>query len=181
LNFAARIVETLEDRDAKIFSLLALYSISKDKKFLDDAMSIAENDDDFLRIVEYSEFSAELINIVQKIKNRYKKNVAYSILLEKTGDMNFATKIKDVRILAASMKRLALKKTYPENLSIARMIPDPYYRSLALIEISYREKIDLDREIKDAVGMIKNMTIRRRLLRKIGKMLNCQNGTFEHG
>lgn len=62
--------------------------------------------------------------------------------------MNFATKIKDVRILSASMKRLALKKTYPENLSIARMIPDPYYRSLALIEISYREKI-LDREIKD--------------------------------
>lgn len=83
MNFAARIVETLEDRDAKIFSLLALYSISKDKKFLDDAMSIAENDDDFLRIVEYSEFSAELINIVQKIKNRYKKMLRTQSFLKK--------------------------------------------------------------------------------------------------
>ena len=166
LNVAAKVVESLKDRDAKIFGLVCLYNFSKDRKFLDDALAIAENDDDFLRIVEYSEDVSELSDVPPKIKSRYKRDVAYSILLEKTGDMNLVSKIRDLRILSASMKRIVLKKPYPENLSIARMIPEPYYRALALIGISEKEKVDLKTEINDAVEQIKNPALRRRLREK---------------
>jgi len=166
LNVAAKVVESLKDRDAKIFGLVCLYNFSKDRKFLDDALAIAENDDDFLRIVEYSEDVSELSDVPPKIKSRYKRDVAYSILLEKTGDMNLVSKIRDLRILSASMKRIVLKKPYPENLSIARMIPEPYYRALALIGISEKEKVDLKAEINNAVEQIKNPALRRRLREK---------------
>ncbi|WP_290595636.1 MULTISPECIES: hypothetical protein [unclassified Archaeoglobus] len=166
LKVAAKVVEDLKDRDAKIFGLVCLYNFSKDRKFLDDALAIAENDDDFLRIVEYSEDVSELSDVPLRIKSRYKRDVAYSILLEKTGDMNIASKIRDLRILSASMKRVALRKTYPENLSTARMIPEPYYRALALIEISKKDNIDLREEIDDAVQQIKNQALQRRLREK---------------
>lgn len=166
LNVAAKVVEGLKDRDAKIFGLVCLYNFSKDRKFLDDALAIAENDDDFLRIVEYSKDVSELSDVPPKIKSRYKRDVAYSILLEKTGDMNLVSKIRDLRILSASMKRVALRKTYPENLSTARMIPEPYYRALTLIEISKKENIDLRGEIDDAVQQIKSQALQRRLREK---------------
>jgi len=169
LNVAAKVVESLEDRDAKIFGLICLYNFSKDRKFLDDALAMAENDDDFLRIVEHSKDVSELSDVPSKIKSKYKRDVAYSILLEKTGDMNLAPKIRDLRILSATMKRIALRKTYPENLNTARMIPEPYYRALALIEISKKENIDLRGEIDNAVQQIKSQVLRRRLREKIIK------------
>lgn len=166
VNLAAKVVDGIEDVEAKIFGLIHLYNFSKDTKFLKQALSIAKEDEDVLRIIEYSEDVSELINLPERIKNQYRKDVAYSILLEKTEDLNLIPRIRDLRILSASLKRIALRKMYPENLNIARMIPEPYYRALALVELSKKEAIDLQEEIDAAVQQIKSHALRRRLREK---------------
>lgn len=163
VNLAAEVVDSIKDVEAKIFGLINLYNFSKDAKFLKQALSLAKEDEDFLRIIEYSESVSELLNLPERIKNQYRKDIAYSTLLEKTEDLNLIPRIKNSRILSATLKRVALRKKYPENLSIARIIPEPYYRALALIEVSKREAIDLRKEIDDAVQQIKSHTLRRRL------------------
>ncbi|WP_202318603.1 hypothetical protein [Archaeoglobus neptunius] len=165
-DIAAKVAEDLEDREAKIYAMMVLYNFSGDKKFLEKALSIAETDEDHLRIIEYSENPLAVAEVAKKIDDPYRKDVAYSILLERTGDLNFSLKILSPRILSAALKRLAGRKPYPENLNIARMIPDPYYRSLALIEIASRYGVELSSEIKGSIDAVKNPSLRRRLIEK---------------
>ena len=104
--------------------------------------------------------------LASSISPSYRRDVAFSILLEKTGDLNYASKIRDVRVLSSSLKRLALKKRFPENLSIARMIPDHYYKCLALLELSEKEGIDLKEEILENAEKIKSNYLRGKIIAK---------------
>ncbi len=165
VNLAFKVVKNLEDREARIMGYIYLYNFTCDEAFLELAINEAETDDDLLRIVEYSK-SKKLSTVAMRIKDQYKRDVAYSILLERSGDLNLAGKIVDRRLQAASLKRLALKKPYPESLSVARMISDPYYRTLALIEIAgnaEREGVDLGREILESCRLISNPYLRKRV------------------
>ena len=168
---AKRVAEEIEDREAKIQALISLYNVSKDGDFLDRAISLASSDEDFLRIVEYSDYCDDLIKVVSLISKPYIKNVAYATLLEKTGDLSFSTKIRDVRILSASLKRLSSKLRYPESLTVAMMIPDAYYKSLALIELSKRESVDLSQEISKIAENIKSKYLRERVISLLKSLL----------
>ncbi len=132
---------------------------------------MASSDEDFLRIVEYSDYCDDLIKVVSLISKPYIKNVAYATLLEKTGDLSFSTKIRDVRILSASLKRLSSKLRYPESLTVAMMIPDAYYKSLALIELSKRESVDLSQEISKIAENIKSKYLRERVISLLKSLL----------
>ncbi len=166
VNLAFKVVNNLEDREARIMGYIYLYNFTRDEAFLNLAINEAETDDDLLRIVEYSKFTKRLSAVAVRIGDQYKRDVAYSILLERSGDLNFAAKIVDERLQAASLKRLALKKSYPENLSLARLISNPYYRTLALIEIAEREKVDIGKEILQNCKLIDNPYLRRKMEEK---------------
>ncbi len=167
VKLAEKVVRSLEDRAAKIFGFLTLFNLTKDSKFLRDAVEMAEKDEDYFMIVELSD--EPLTEIAEMIESSYRKNLAYCIILEKTGDLNLATKITDTRLLSASLKRVALKKRYPESLMIARIVPDPYYRALALMELAERDMLDLRDEIAEAVKLVRNTALRRRLEEKMKK------------
>jgi len=161
VELAERVVKSLEDREARIFGLIALYNLTYNPEYLKSAVEAAETDDDLLLIVERSKIP--LPEIAEMISSPYRRDIAYCTILEKTGDMNFSAKISDARLLSASLKRLAVKKIYPENLRIARMIPEPYYRAVALMELAEKENVDLREEIASAIAQVKNFTMRRRL------------------
>ncbi len=161
VELAEKVVRSLEDREARIFGLVVLHNITENMEYLKNAIETAETDEELLLIIERSK--TPLPEIAEMINSPYRRDIAYCIILEKTGDMNFSSKISDARLLSASLKRLALKKLYPENLRIARIIPDPYYRALALMELAEREKVDLKDEIVSTVGQVKNSAMKRRL------------------
>ncbi len=167
MELAKRVALSIDDSAAKVLALLQLYSISKDEELLKHAVKYAKDDEDYLRIVEYAEPEVAK-EVAELIVDKYKKNLALACIMEKSGDLNYALKMDDIKILSAAMKRLALKKPYPANLTIARMIPDPYYRCLALIEISKREKLDLRNEIAKNCGLIDNRALRNWIVKKIG-------------
>ena len=173
VTLAFKVVSSLKDREARIMGYVYLYNFTSDDAFLDLAINDAETDDDLLRIIEHSNFSEKLPPLAMKIKGEYRRNVAYSILMERSGNLNFAAKITDQRLQSASMKRLAMKKSYPENLSIARMIPDPYYRALALIEIAKKDGIDLSGQIMESCRLISNPHLRKRVVEK-AKSINLR-------
>ncbi len=166
VELAFRVVSSLEDREARIMGYVYLYNFTRDEAFLDLAISEAETDDDLLRIVEYSKFTKRLYPVAVRIGDQYKRDVAYSILLERSGDLNFAAKIVDKRLQASSLKRVALKKPYPESLSLTRLISDPYYRTLALVEIAEKEKVNLGKEILESCKLISNPYLRRKMEEK---------------
>lgn len=170
VELAEKVVRSFEDREAKIFGLVTLYNITENPEFLKSAVETAETDEELLMIVERSK--TPLLEVAEMISNPYRRDIAYCTILEKTGDMNFSSKISDARLLSASLKRLALKKIYPENLRIARMIPDPYYRALTLTELAEREKVDLREEITSAIGQVKNSAMRKRLEEVLEKNIN---------
>lgn len=170
VNLAEKVVRSFEDREAKIFGFLTLFKLTRNPDYLKDAVEMAETDEDYLMIVERSEEA--LPEIAEMIESSYRKNLAYCVLLEKTGDLNLTTKISDVRLLSASLKRVAMKRHYPESLRVARMIPDPYYRALALMELGEKERIDLKDEIAEAVKQVDNAAMRRRLEEKMKKNIN---------
>ncbi len=123
VDLAEKVVRSFENREAKIFGFLTLFNLTGNSQYLKDAVEMAETDEDYLMIVERSD--EPLPEIAELIESSYRRNLAYCILLEKTGDLNLITKISDTRLLSASLKRVALKKRYPESLRIVRMIPDP--------------------------------------------------------
>ncbi len=164
LDLAERVCMSLRDREARIMCLLNLYRFTSSDRFLHLAIEMAESDEDYLRVIEYSDRS-DLACVAEMISDDYRRDLAYSILLERSGDLNYAVKIKDIRLLSAAMKRLSSRKIYPENLTLARMIPDAYYRCLALIEISNKEGIDLSKEIELLSHSIPNKYLRERVLK----------------
>ncbi|MET1124202.1 MAG: hypothetical protein ABWW66_02920 [Archaeoglobaceae archaeon] len=160
VELARKVASNIEDPAAKVQAFLNLYRFTGDEEFLKLALEAAEDDDDYLRIVEAGCDVADLIS------DGYKRDVAYATLLERTGDMNYLTRISDRRIASAAMKRLAAKKLYPESLRIARLIPDAYYRALALMEIAEKEGIDLSAEIEAAIAAVENRSLRDWLSKK---------------
>jgi hypothetical protein len=179
IEVAMRFLSTIEDREARIQALVNLYNITRDLSLLKEACELAETDEDILRIVEYSKIEGvdelELIEaLALTIPPGYRRDVAFSILLERTGDLNYASKIGDIRILSSSLKRLALKKRYPENLSIARMIPDHYYKCLALIKLAEKEKINLKKEIMEYAEKIKSNYLRSKIISKLNSLQTLQ-------
>ncbi len=169
LTLAKDIANSLKDREAKVLALLNLYSFSGDSEFLILAKEFAESDDDLLRIVEVADekFAKD---VAYSIKDDYKKNLAFAHLLERFGNLNYAMEINDQRILSASLKRLVARIPHPRNLILARMIPDPYYKCLALLEISKKENLDKN-EILVECSKIKNKQLRNWLFRKIQQKL----------
>jgi hypothetical protein len=163
-EMALKIAEEIEDVEAKIQALIAIFNSSGDPAFLQQAEEIAQTDEDLLRIVEYARMNDRLPKVASKILKPYQRDVAFGILLERTLDLNYARKIRDKRVLSTSLKRVALKLRYPEKLAIARMIPDAYYKCLALIEIAKSEKIDLQNEILDCSSGIKSGYLRKRII-----------------
>ncbi|MCS7145058.1 MAG: hypothetical protein NZ879_08595, partial [Archaeoglobaceae archaeon] len=99
--------------------------------------------------------------VAERIKDRYKKDLAYASLFEKTCNFKYFEKILDQKIASASMKRVSEKLAFPKNLEIARRIPDPYYRCLALAEISEKEKMELREEIISSLNEIDNFWLKK--------------------
>lgn len=164
---AEKIVNSLEDREAKIYGLLTLFRVSGKDGYLQSAINIAETDEDYLSIIENS--CKPLNELAEKIKSSYRRDLAFCTLLEKTCDLNYAAKVNNLRLLSASLKRVALKKSYPENLRVARMIPDPYYRAITLAEISEREGLNLKDEILCTASLVESENLRQFLFRKLSK------------
>ncbi len=156
LELAEKLAESIQDPEAKVMAFLNLYMISKKQDFLDKAIKNARSDSDYLRIVEITG-----LDLAESIKDPYKRDLAYASLFERTCDFNYSEKIQDRKIASASMKRVSEKLGPPENLKVARRIPDAYYRCLALVEISEKEKIDLRAEILDSLNAIENIWLRK--------------------
>lgn len=156
LELAQKIAESIQDSEAKVMAFLNLYLVSKKQEFLDQALNSAKSDSDYLRIVEISG-----LDFVGFIKDPYRRDIAYASLFERTCDLKYSEKICDKKIASASMKRVSEKLSFPENLRIARSIPDAYYRCLALIEISEKEKLDLRAEILESLNAIENIWLRK--------------------
>ncbi|MDI9645438.1 MAG: hypothetical protein QFX40_01935 [Archaeoglobales archaeon] len=157
IQLAEKISSEIKYSSAKVQAFLNLYSFSLNEKYLQKAIESASCDEDYLRIVEKS-LREDMVDL---IKDKYKKDLAYSFLLEKTNNLNFAAKISDRRLLSAAMKRLCEKMNYPENLKIARMIPEEYYRCLALVGIEEKEKIGLEKEIEQCINSVENLNMRK--------------------
>ncbi len=160
IQLAEKISSEIKYSSAKVQAFLNLYLFSLNEKYLQKAIESASCDEDYLRIVEKSLRE----DIIDLIKDKYKKDLAYSFLLEKTNNLNFAAKIGDQRLLSAAMKRLCEKMNYPENLKIARMIPEEYYKCLALMDIEEKEKIGLEKEIEYCINLVENLNMRKWLM-----------------
>ncbi len=168
LEAAEKVCEAIKDSSARVQAYLNLYSLTSDEKYLKLAVESAESDEDYLRIVEF----AALPEIAELIADRYRRDLAFAAILERSGDVNYALKISDGRILSAALKRLAARLRYPENLRVARMIPDAYYRCLALATIAERERIDLRDEIAASARLIENRSLRSWIERKLEKFFD---------
>ncbi|MDK2875611.1 MAG: hypothetical protein PWQ22_21 [Archaeoglobaceae archaeon] len=162
LNLAEKIADSIKDPDARVMAFLNLYLASKDQKFVEKALKTAEKDEDLLRIVEITGFDATSL-----IKDSYKRDLAYASLFERTKSLEYLEKISDVRLASASMKRVSEKLSFPFNLEVARKITDPYYRCLALIEISEKEGLDLKKEIEEALNSIENPYLQKWLRNRL--------------
>ncbi len=151
LDLGEKMAESIQDCEAKVMAFLNLYIVSKKHEFVEKALKVARNDEDFLRIVEVSG-----LDVVGFINNAYRRDLAYASLFERTGKFEYLEKISDKKIASASMKRISEKLSFPESLKFAKSIPDPYYRCLALLQILEREGIDLVKEIKESMVEIEN-------------------------
>jgi len=156
LGLAEKLAERIQDHEAKVMAFLNLHSISKRQDFVEKALKFAKSDEDYLRIVEVAG-----LDLAELIKNEYRRDLAYASLFERTTDLRYAEKIRDRKIASASMKRVSEKLFFPENLELAKRIPDPYYRCLALAEISEREKLDLKEEIAGALNAVENPWLKK--------------------
>ncbi len=167
LDFAEKVCLNLEDHEAKVMALVSLYTYTNDKKFLELAVKSAETDSDYLRIVEYSKYDKELDEIAGMIGDEYKRDLAYSILLEKSGNLNYLAKIRNPKIVSASLKRIALRRPYPESLTLAKMIPDPYYKCLTLMELAEKYQINVREELEEACKSIKQRGLKNWVMKKM--------------
>lgn len=156
LELAEKLAESIQDAEAKVMAFLNLYLVSKKREFLDQALKNARSDTDYLRIVEISG-----LDFVEFIKDPYRRDIAYASLFERTSDFKYSEKICDKKIASASMKRVSEKLAFPENLRVARSIPDAYYRCLALLEVSKKEKMDLRAEILASLNAIENIWLKK--------------------
>lgn len=162
LDLAEKIAESIKDSEAKVMAFLNLYLASKDKKFVEKAFKIAKKDEDLLRIVEVSG-----LDVAELIKDNYKRDLAYASLFERTKCLKYLEKVSDIRLASASMKRVSEKLSFPHNLEIAKNIADPYYRSIALIEISEKEGLDLSKEIEESINAIGNHYLQKWLRNRL--------------
>lgn len=170
IQLAEKISSEISYPSARVQAFLNLYSFSLNEKYLQKAVESASCDEDYLRIVEKSLRE----DIVELIKDKYKKDLAYSLLLEKTKNLKLAAKVSDPRLLSAAMKRLCEKMNYPENLKIAKMIPDEYYRCLALMELEEKENLGLEKEIEQCINSIENLNLRKWLIELRKKKLKSK-------
>ncbi|MEG9194487.1 MAG: hypothetical protein V6S10_04080 [Candidatus Methanoglobus sp.] len=167
LDLGEKLAESIQDCEAKVMAFLNLYFVSKDQEFVKKALEIARNDEDFLRIVEVSG-----LDIVELINNAYRRDLAYASLFERTGKFEYLVKISDRKIASASMKRISEKLSFPQSLEMAKEIPDPYYRCLALMQISEKEGVDLGKEIMESLDGIENPWLQKWLRRRLAEKSN---------
>ncbi|MCS7144976.1 MAG: hypothetical protein NZ879_08165, partial [Archaeoglobaceae archaeon] len=79
LELAEKLSESIQDSEAKVMAFLNLYTVSKNQKYVEKALENAKSDSDYLRIIEVSG-----LDVAERIKDRYKKDLAYASLFEKT-------------------------------------------------------------------------------------------------
>ncbi len=164
LEFAEKLAEGIQDSEARVMAFLNLYKVSKKNEFVEKALKAARNDEDFLRIVETCS-----IDVAELIRNSYRKDLAYASLFERTGRFEYLERISDEKISSASMKRVSEKLSFPESLEFAKRIPDPYYRCLALVQISEKEGIDLRSEIEESLDGVENLWLQKWLRARLSE------------
>lgn len=166
LDFAENLAESIQDSEARVMAFLNLYKVSKKNEFVEKALKAAKSDEDFLRIVDVCG-----IDVVESISDSYRKDLAYASLFERTGSLEYLERISDEKISSASMKRVSEKLSFPESLEFAKSIPDPYYRCLALVQISEKEGIDLRSEIEESLNEVENLWLQKWLRARLGEKL----------
>lgn len=179
LKTALEMVEEIEDFEAKSMAFLHIFEFTNNEEFLDKAINYAvqsgQKDGILLTIVEsiakYDRKKSE--KIAKLIEKEYYKNKAYATILEKCNRLELAEKISCKKILSSSLKRLSVRTN---SIEIARMIPDQYYKALALISLIDRlkndEKNEIINEIRKTIESIESEYLKRRLERKLRKSIN---------
>ncbi|RLI70016.1 hypothetical protein DRO97_11275, partial [Archaeoglobales archaeon] len=176
LRAALKMVEEIEDFEAKSIAFLHVFKFTNNEEFLGKAISYAiqckQRDGILLMIVESiarcNRKKAE--KIAELIQKEYYKNKAYATILEECNAIELAKKITCKRILSSSLKRISLQTN---SIEIAMEIPDPYYKALALISLAElksdekNEKKEIIRMIKEAIESIKSEYLKKRLKRKL--------------
>ena len=169
LELALKMVERIEDREAKSFAYLHIFNTTRDEEFLNESVGNAckcENKDRMLLLIveSISRFDREKAKqIADLIEKEYYRNKAFATILEKCDDFELASRITCKRILSSSLKRLALKR---RSVEIATAIPDPYYRALAMLGLAKVKDIDV-KAIEEAVELVENEYLKKRLKREL--------------
>jgi hypothetical protein len=166
LDLAENLAESIQDSEARVMAFLNIYKVSKKNEFVEKALKAAKSDEDFLRIVETCS-----IDVVESIRDSYRRDLAFASLFERTGRSDYLERISNERIASASMKRVSEKLSFPESLKFAKRIPDPYYRCLALVQISEKEGIDLRSEIEESLNEMGNIWLQKWLRARLGEKL----------
>lgn len=169
LETALKILDEIKDFEAKSMAYLHLFEQTKNEKFLEKAVDLAENcnqrDAMLLLIVEsVAKVDRERAEkIAELIGKEYYKNKAFSAIIEHCNALELLSKVSCKRTLSAALKRLALRE---RSIEIALKIPDPYYRAIALMDLR-DEREDIIVEVKKSIKKIKNEYLKKKLVKKL--------------
>lgn len=155
-------------------AFLHIFNFTRNVEFLNKSVDYAiqseQKDGMLLKIVESitKKNKKKAEEIAKLIDRDYYRNKAYATILEQCNALELAEKISCMRILSSSLKRLSQNLDLPDSIEIARMIPDPYYKALALINIMEREEIEgLREEVNKTIEKVRSKYLKERLEREL--------------